>query len=97
MVFTFRTAQNPLIFPLWLVVGGVVWYIQQAPQDARLLGSPGGIDMLLSMTRTLPEKIFEINGHFTFLTAPSKRAYDVFHLQGMSQQLTFTLQNGFKP
>ena len=70
MVFTFRTAQNPLIFPLWLVVGGVVWYIQQAPQDARLLGSPGGIDMLLSMTRTLPEKSFENNGHFTFLTAP---------------------------
>ena len=97
MVFTFRTAQNPLIFPLWLVVGGVVWYSQQAPQDARLLGSPGGIDMLLSMTRTLPEKIFENNGHFTFLTAPPKRAYGVFHLQGMSQQPTFTLQNGFKP
>ena len=61
MVFTFRTAQNPLIFPLWLAVDGLVWYIQQAPQDERLLGSPGGIDMLLPMTRTLPENIFENN------------------------------------
>ena len=70
MVFTFRTAQNPLIFPLWLVVGGVVWYIQQAPQDARLLGSPGGIDMLLSMTRTLPEKILRTTDTSLFWQHP---------------------------